>query len=98
MEELNSAFWAWAEMEYNTRIHSSTGQAPDERFLQGLPKEHRRVEDLAKFQAMFLWKEKRTVSKWGKISLYANQLPRAEPRPRAPSCRSATIPSTSPSC
>ena len=75
VEELNSAFWAWAEMEYNTRIHSSTGQAPDERFRQGLQKEHPRVEDLAAFQAMFLWKEKRTVSKWGKISLYGNQYP-----------------------
>lgn len=75
VEELNSAFWAWAEVEYNTRVHSSTGQAPEERFLQGLPKDHRRVEDLGKFQAMFLWKEKRTVSKWGKISLYANKYP-----------------------
>ena len=75
VEELNSAFWAWAEVEYNTRLHSSTGQAPDERFLQGLPKDHRRVEDLGKFQAMFLWKAKRTVSKWGKISLYANPYP-----------------------
>ena len=75
VEELNSAFWAWAEIEYNTRIHSSTGQAPDERFQQGLQKEHRRIEDLAAFQAMFLWKEKRTVSKWGKISLYGNRYP-----------------------
>ena len=75
VEELNTAFWAWAEMEYNTRIHSSTGQAPDERFQQGLPKDHRRVEDLAAFQAMFLWKDKRTVSKWGKISLYGNRYP-----------------------
>jgi hypothetical protein len=75
VEELNTAFWAWAEMEYNTRIHSSTGQAPDERFQQGLQKEHPRVEDLAAFQAMFLWKEKRTISKWGKISLYGNRYP-----------------------
>jgi len=75
LEEINSAFWAWAEMEYNRRIHSSTGQAPDERFQQGLQKEHPRVEDLAAFQAMFLWKENRTVSKWGKISLYGNQYP-----------------------
>jgi len=75
VEELNSAFWAWAELEYNARIHSSTGQAPEERFQQGLPKDHRRVEDLAAFQAMFLWKEKRTVSKWGKISLFANLYP-----------------------
>lgn len=75
VEELNSAFWAWADLEYNARLHSSTGQAPDERFRQGLPKEHRRVEDLASFQAMFLWREKRTVSKWGKISLFANLYP-----------------------
>ena len=75
VEELNSAFWAWAEVEYNTRLHSSTGQAPSERFLQGLPKDHRRVEDLGTFQAMFLWKAKRTVSKWAKISLYANRYP-----------------------
>lgn len=75
VEELNTAFWAWAEMEYNRRIHSSTGQAPDERFQQGLQKAHRRVEDLAAFQAMFLWKEPRTVSKWGKISLYGNRYP-----------------------
>jgi transposase InsO family protein len=75
LEELNSAFWAWAECEYNTRIHSSTGQAPDERFQQGLPKEHRRVEDLDTFQAMFLWKLRRTVTKWGKVSLYANNYP-----------------------
>jgi transposase InsO family protein len=80
LEELNSAFWAWAECEYNTRIHSSTGQAPDERFQQGLPKDHRRVEDLEAFQAMFLWKVPRTVTKWGKVSLHGNQYPvRARP-------------------
>lgn len=75
LEELNSAFWAWTEMEYNTRIHSSTGQAPDERFHQGLKKGHPRVEDLATFQAMFLWKEQRTVTKWGTVSLYGNRYP-----------------------
>jgi putative transposase len=75
VEELNTAFWAWAEIAYNTRTHSSTGQTPDERFLQGLPGDHRRVEDLERFQAMFLWKLTRTVTKWGKVSLYANKYP-----------------------
>ena len=75
LEELNSAFWAWAEIEYNSRLHSATGQTPDERFLQGLREDKRRVEDLERFQAMFLWKQKRTVSKWGKVSLYANKYP-----------------------
>jgi putative transposase len=75
LEELNSAFWAWAEMQYNSRIHSSTGQPPEERFQQGLKEGHPRVQDLAAFQAMFLWKEKRTVTKWGTISLYNNRYP-----------------------
>lgn len=75
LEELNSAFEAWAELLYNRRIHSSTGQTPDERFQQGLPKDHRRVTDLAAFSAAFLWKESRTVSKWGKIKLFGNEYP-----------------------
>jgi len=75
LEELNTAFWAWADLEYNRRIHSSTGQSPEERFLQGLPAEHQRLSDLLAFQRMFLWKEQRTVSKWGKITLYSNLYP-----------------------
>jgi putative transposase len=75
LEELNTAFWAWAELEYNKKIHSSTGQAPDERFIKGLPENHRRIKDIEKFNAMFLWKETRKVSKYGKIKLYSNQYP-----------------------
>ena len=75
IEELNTAFWAWAEVVYNKRVHSATGETPDERFLKGLPKDHRRIEDLQSFARMFLWKESRTVSKYGKIKLYSNQYP-----------------------
>ena len=75
IEELNSAFWAWAEVLYNKRVHSATGEAPDERFLKGLPEQHRRISDLESFARMFLWKESRTVSKYGKIKLYSNQYP-----------------------
>jgi len=75
LEELNSAFWAWAEVVYNKRVHSATGQAPDERFGKGLPKDHRRISDLESFNRLFLWKENRTVSKYGKIKLYSNQYP-----------------------
>jgi transposase len=75
IDELNTAFWAWSEVEYNKRVHSSTGEAPDERFINGLPGNHRRVEDIEKFNAMFLWKENRTISKYGKIKLYKNQYP-----------------------
>jgi len=75
LEELNTAFWAWAELDYNRRLHSATGQAPDERFQAGLPADHRRVQDLSAFQAMFLWKARRTVTKWGKVSLHGNHYP-----------------------
>ena len=63
LEELNTAFWAWAELEYNKKIHSSTGQAPDERFIKGLPENHRRIKDIENFNAMFLWKDTRKVSR-----------------------------------
>ena len=75
LDELNSAFWAWVEVAYNKRIHSSTGQTPDERFLQGLPKDHRRITDLQSFSRMFLCWESRTVTKYGKIKLFSNQYP-----------------------
>jgi transposase InsO family protein len=75
IEELNSAFWAWVEVVYNKRVHSATGESPDERFLKGLPEQHRRVSDLGSFHRMFLWKESRTVSKYGRIKLYSNQYP-----------------------
>ena len=75
LEELNSAFWAWAEVVYNKRVHSATGETPDERFVKGLPKDHRRITDLESFNRLFLWKENRTVSKYGKIKLYSNQYP-----------------------
>ena len=75
VEELNSAFWAWAEVLYNKRVHSATGEPPDQRFLKGLTPDHKRITDLQSFNRLFLWKERRTVSKYGKIKLYSNQYP-----------------------
>lgn len=75
LEELNSAFWAWMELDYNKRVHSSTGQSPDDRFLQGLPAAQRRITDLEHFNALFLWRENRTVTKYGRIKLHGNQYP-----------------------
>ena len=33
------------------------------------------MDNLATFRAMFLWKEQRTVTKWGTVSLYGNRYP-----------------------
>lgn len=75
VEELNTAFWAWSELSFNTRIHSSTGEAPDTRFLEGLPSDHRRIENLSWFLSLFLWRRNRKVSKYGKIKLFGNEYP-----------------------
>ena len=75
IDELNSAFWAWMELEYNTRVHSATGQSPDARFRDGLPPDQRRITDLDSFNALFLWRARRTVSKYGRIKLHGNQYP-----------------------
>ncbi|MDP2843148.1 MAG: Mu transposase C-terminal domain-containing protein, partial [Acetobacterium sp.] len=73
MEELNTALWAWIDVEYNMRNHSSTGEAPADRFLKGLPAEQRRVSDLKWFEYLFLLRETRTVTKYGNIKLCGNQ-------------------------
>jgi len=73
LEELNSALWAWIDVEYNQRVHSSTGQRPEDRFLGGLPEDHRRIEDLQWFENLFLQRETRTVTKYGEIKLEGNQ-------------------------
>ena len=75
LDELNSAFWAWMDLEYNVRVHSATGQSPDARFRDGLPADHRRITDLETFNALFLWRERRTVTKYGRIKLHSNQYP-----------------------
>jgi len=62
IEELNASFWAWAELVYNKRINSTTGEAPDDRFLKGL-------------QALFLVRDSRTVSKYGQIKVFRNKYP-----------------------
>jgi len=72
LEELNSALWAWIEVEYHRRNHSTTGEAPADRFTSGLPSDHRRLTDLAWFEALFLQREERKVSKYGTVKLEGN--------------------------
>jgi len=73
LEELNSALQAWIDMDYNKRFHSSTGEAPSVRFVEGLPESHRRVSDLKKFYNLFLIRETRTVTKYGRVKLNSNE-------------------------
>ena len=75
LEELNSAFMAWVDLEYNIRIHSTTGEAPDKRFADALHADIRRVFDIAWFEALFLMRVSRTVTKYGKIKLESNEYP-----------------------
>ena len=73
LEELNSALWAWLDVEYNRRNHSSTGEPPAVRFEKGLPSGHRRVQDLEWFENLFLLQVFRKVAKWGTIKFEGNQ-------------------------
>jgi putative transposase len=73
LEELNSALWAWLDVEYNRRNHSSTGEPPASRFTNGLPADHRRVTDLEWFENLFLLRVERKVAKWGAIKFEGNQ-------------------------
>jgi putative transposase len=73
LEELNTALWAWIDVEYNRRNHSSTGQPPNTRFADALPTDHRRIENLEWFQALFLVPATRTVHKYGLIKLEGNK-------------------------
>ena len=75
LEELNSAFMAWVDLEYNVRVHSTTGEAPDKRFAEALHADIRRVSDIAWFEALFLMRVSRTVTKYGKIKLESNEYP-----------------------
>lgn len=59
-------------MEYHRRNHSTTGEPPADRFASGLPGDHRRVENLAWFEALFLQREERKVSKYGTVKLEGN--------------------------
>jgi len=73
LEELNTALWAWIDVEYNRRNHSSTGEPPETRFTAALPNDHRRITDLAWFESLFLVRDTRTVHKYGLIKLAGNK-------------------------
>jgi putative transposase len=67
LDELNEAFLAWMQLEYNQRVHAETGQAPDERWRAGI--EHVKYIDEQRLRLAFRWRERRTVDKTGLFSL-----------------------------
>jgi transposase InsO family protein len=67
LSELNQAFLAWADLEYNRRSHSEIGEPPLERWQRGAARIRYADED--KLRQAFLWREHRTADKTGLFSL-----------------------------
>jgi transposase InsO family protein len=67
LDELNEAFLAWADLEYNRRVHTETGQSPLDRWRADLDRVRYADEELVR-QA-FLWTEERSADKAGTFSL-----------------------------
>ena len=71
LDELNEAFVAWMDLEYNQRVHGETGQTPDERWRAGI--DAIRYADDELLHAAFRWKERRTPDKAGVFSLFGTK-------------------------
>lgn len=71
LDALNEAFNAWADLDYNRKVHSETGQTPLERFQSGADR-MAYAEQEALRQA-FLWRELRTPDKTGVFSLFGTR-------------------------
>jgi transposase InsO family protein len=68
LDQLNEAFLAWVDEEYNRRHHSELGISPKQRWL----KDACRIQylDEEKIRLAFLWRELRTSDKTGVIRLF----------------------------
>jgi|WetSurMetagenome_2_1015567.scaffolds.fasta_scaffold45268_3 putative transposase len=69
LDQLNEAFFAWIDEEYNHRKHSELGMSPKKRYL----KDSSRIEylDEEKIRVAFLWRELRTPDKTSIIKLFS---------------------------
>jgi hypothetical protein len=67
LDALNEAFVAWADVEYNLRLHTETGELPLDRWRKAV--EHIRYADDDKLRDAFLWGEDRTPDKSGVFCL-----------------------------
>lgn len=68
LDELNEAFLAWSDQDYNRKVHSETGETPKARWERGIEKI--RFADEEMLRQAFLWKETRTADKTGVFSLF----------------------------
>ena len=68
LDQLNEAFVAWSDLNYNRKVHSETGQTPLDRWRAGVDKV--RYADEEDLRQAFLWREKRTPDKTGIFSLF----------------------------
>jgi transposase len=68
LDELNEAFIAWADKDYNHQIHSETGETPRARWERGI--KDIRFADEETLRRAFLWREFRTTDKTGVFSLF----------------------------
>lgn len=68
LEELNEAFVAWLDKEYNNRVHGETAETPRARWERGV--EDIRFADEEKLRQAFLWTESRTTDKTGVFKLF----------------------------
>ena len=71
LDALNEAFLAWADLSYNRKVHSETGEAPLTRWRAGLDKV--KYADEEKLRLAFLWRERRTPDKAGVFSLFGTR-------------------------
>jgi transposase InsO family protein len=67
LDELNEAFLAWTDLEYNRRPHAEIGEPPLERWKRGAA--HLRYAEDDKLRQAFLWREHRSPDKAGLFSL-----------------------------
>jgi hypothetical protein len=68
LDALNEAFLAWADYEYNRKVHDETHEQPHERWRAGIEKVRYAEEE--KLRRAFLWSEQRTADKAGLFSLF----------------------------
>lgn len=71
LDELNEAFVAWMDLDYNRRVHGETGQTPDVRWRAGVDAIRYASDD--RMHAAFRWKERRTPDKAGVFSLFGTK-------------------------